>query len=138
VITMPNARHQVAPALALIGGLVQAYVALSLLFVPVFATCMQTDTGLHCQRQSYVQLGGNWLGYIFLTLLIVVGAAAVAGNRDSNRQRVFFGRWLLTLISATVVVVAGWGFGITFLPGTLLLLLSAIFTRPWWSPSQRG
>ncbi len=73
-----------------------------------------------------MQLGGNALGYAFLTLMVVAGISAAASSRDPNRRRAFFIRWLAVLSSAVVVVVAGWAFGIAFAPGALLILLAAV------------
>lgn len=81
-----------------------------------------------CRGESYLQLGGTPLGYTFLTLMIVTGALAVASSRDPHPGRAFIIRWLAAVASAVVVVVAGWGFGLAFAPGGLLLLLAAILS----------
>lgn len=58
--------------------------------------------------------------------MIVVGVLAVASSRDPNPGRAFLSRWVAVLTSTIVVVVAGWGFGLAFAPGALLLLLAAL------------
>jgi len=125
-----------ASRLAIIGGLVQAIVALSLLFLPVFATCNYVDSELHCRRESYLQLGGNVLGYTFLTLIVIGSTLLVVSSRNLKPMWVFFTRWLVALISAAIVVIAGWSFGIVFLPGGLLVLISALLTRAGEKSSQ--
>ncbi len=130
--------NRLASRIAILGGLVQIFVSISLLIFPVFVTCQFVGNNKVCQGESYLQQGGNALGYTFLLLMIIAGVVAVASSRDSNPRWSFFSRWLVTLSSVVVVIVAGWGFGIAFLPGTLLLLLSAIFTRPWPSSSSES
>lgn len=128
MISVRERRHRIASRLAIIGGLVQVLVAVSILFLPVLVTCTPQGGDLVCRGESYLQSGGNALGYTFLTLMIVAGVLAVASSRDPNLGRVFVIRWLAVLASIVVVVVAGWGFGLAFAPGALLLLLAALLS----------
>jgi hypothetical protein len=121
---------ELASRLTLIGGLIQLAVALSLLFLPVFVTCQIEGHNQVCQGESYIQRGGNTLGYTFLISMIVTGVIAVVSSRAQDYRRVFLSRWLVVLTSVVVVVVAGFGFGIAFAPGALTVLVSALLTRP--------
>lgn len=128
---------QLASRIVIIGGLVQIFVSGSLLFLPVLITCQIIGGHKRCHGESYIQQGGNILGYTFLLLMIVAGIVAVASSRDLNPRKSFFSRWLIALSNLAIVIIAGWGFGIAFLPGTLILLVSALFTKPWISPSSK-
>jgi len=127
---MRESLNRFASGTAILGGLVQFLVAVSILFLPVFVTCQFEGHDRVCHGVSYVQQGGNALGYTFLMLMIVAGVLAVASSRDPNWRRAFFSRWLAALTSAVVFVVAGFGFGLAFAPGGLLVLLAALLTRP--------
>ena len=98
--------------------------ATSLLFLPVLITCRLGDQSEGCYSQSYIQQGGNLLGYTFLVLMILAGILAIYSNSDSNYKRAYLSRWLVVFMSAVVFVIAGFGFGIIFAPGGLLVLLS--------------
>jgi len=135
---MPGKTNQLASRIIIMGGLVQIFVSISLLFFPVLVACQNIGENRICHGESYIQQGGNALGYTILLLMIVVGTVAIATNRDLNPRRSFFSRWLIALSNLVVVIIAGWGFGIAFLPGTLLLLLSAILTKPWANPSSES
>jgi len=102
--------------------------AMSLLFLPVLITCKFADSNEACYSQSYIQQGGNFLGYTFLLLMIGAGIAAIYSSSDSNYKRTFVSRWLVVLASSIVVVIAGFGFGIIFMPGTLMVLLAILLT----------
>ena len=128
MISVRERRHRIASRLAIIGGLVQALAAISILFLPVLVTCVPQSSDRVCRGESYLQSGGNALGYTFLTLMIVVGVLAVASSRDPNPGRAFVSRWLAVLVSAIVAVIAGWGFGLAFAPGGVLMLLAALLS----------
>lgn len=130
--------NQLASRIVIIGGLVQILVSISLLFFPVLVTCQITGENKMCHGESYIQQGGNILGYTFLLLMIAAGIVAIASSRDLNPRWSFFSRWLVALSNLIIVIITGWGFGMAFLPGTLILLLSAIFTKPWSSPSSES
>ena len=112
--------------LAIVGGLIHILMAISLLFLPVLITCRLGDRTEACYSQSYIQQGGNLLGYIFLLLMILAGMAAIYSSTDSNYKRTYIIRWLVVLVSVIVVVIAGFGFGIIFAPGAFLILLAAL------------
>lgn len=88
---------------------------------------------LVCSRLSYIQMGGNGFGYSILIAMIGVGSLAVASARDTNRKRMLLVRWGGTLFSIAVAIITGFSFGIAFMPGTVLLLASAV-----WTTVQRG
>lgn len=126
---MHDKMNWIASKLAMLGGLVHISMAMSLLFLPVLITCRFGDRSEGCYSQSYIQQGGNFLGYTFLVLMILAGIVAIYSSSDSNYKRAFISRWLVILTSAIVVVVAGFGFGIIFAPGALLTLLAVLLTK---------
>lgn len=121
---------RLAARLALIGGLIQALVALGLLFLPVFTTCIYVDGTPECHSQSYLQQGGSLVGYLILTLAVLAGVMAVLSSRDLNALKAMVSRWLAASGGIIVVAVGAWSIGIVFVPGTLVILLSALLTRP--------
>jgi len=129
---MPDRLHGIASRLTLFGGLIQLLSALSLLFLPVIVTC---DSDNVCSGESYLQQGGTTLGYIFLIGMAGIGVLAILSSQDRNDRRAFLSRWLFVAAGAVVVVVAGFGFGLVFAPGTLILLLAALLTRISSTPS---
>jgi hypothetical protein len=131
----PAKRSRAAGRFALSGGLAQMAAALAILFLPVLGNCsIQEDGGLICGRVSYIQLGGNALGYGLLIAMIGVGALAVGSAQDTNRKRMLFVRWGGTLYSFIVAIITGFSFGIVFVPGAVLLLVSAA----WTTVQRRG
>ena len=113
---------------ALVGGFLQIGAALTILFLPVIGTCEGKFGGsVVCTQNSYLSLGGNALGYIFLILMLVVGIVVMMSTRDQNQMRVRLMRWLAVLISLPIIVIAGFSFGFAFAPGALFILISAIF-----------
>ena len=113
------------------GGLAQIVAALTVLFLPVLGQCEMALGGqLVCSRLSYIQLGGNALGYGLLLLMVAIGVLAVGSTRDVNYRRVVIIRWVGALLSLVVAVITGWSFGLVFVPGAVLLLLAALRTRP--------
>jgi hypothetical protein len=124
-----NILYLIASGLASFGGLLQLLLALSVLFLPVFKTCQFGGEQPTCNSESYIQMGGNTLGYIFLILMIVAGIVAAASPLDRIGRRVLFTRWLAALSSVMVAIVAGFGFGIVFAPGAILLILASLLTR---------
>jgi hypothetical protein len=108
---------------------VQIAAALAVLFLPVLGNCSTQEGGeLTCSRLSYIQMGGNALGYGILIAMIGVGALAVGSAQDSNLQRILLVRWGATLFSGVIAIITGFSFGIVFVPGAALLLISAIWT----------
>jgi hypothetical protein len=112
--------------LALLGGLIHAAAAIGILFFPVFVTCINQK----CSGQSYIQMGGNALGYGFLLSMILAGGAAVYSSFVSNVQRANLIRLYVIVASAIVIVVAGFSFGIIFIPGALLVAFAILFQLP--------
>jgi hypothetical protein len=130
----PAKRSRVAALFAILGGLIQIAAALTILFLPVLGSCVMPESGdLICSRVSYIQLGGNALGYGILIAMIGVGVLAVGSAQDANRKRVLLVRWGGTAISAIAAFITGFSFGIVFVPGAVLLLASAV-----WTTVQRG
>jgi hypothetical protein len=132
---MQDRLNWIASRLTLFGGLIQLLCSLSLLFLPVFVTCDLNGGNSVCYGKSYLQLGGNTLGYIFIVGMMGIGVLAIVSSQDRNDRRAFLSRWLFVAAGAVVVVVAGFGFGIVFAPGTLILLLAALLTRIDSTPS---
>jgi hypothetical protein len=129
-------RYRSASLFALTGGLLQVSVALSILFLPVLGACWMPEGGqLICGRQSYVQTGGNAVGYGVLSLMMGMGILVLVTQKTAYRQRAQLVRWVGAIVSLAVTVITLWGFGLTFLPGTLLLLISALLTRPSAAPT---
>src|SRR5512136_889539 len=89
------AKRSIAPArFAIIGGLAQMAAALAILFLPVLGNCSMQEGGeLICSRISYIQLGGNALGYGILIAMIGAGVLAVGSAQDTNPRRVLLVRW---------------------------------------------
>ncbi len=83
-----------------------------------------------CSQVSYLQYGGNLLGFLMLIVMVAVGVAAINSVRDSNYRRIQIIRWLAGVLSGIVVIVAGWSFGLVFAPGMLLLFVAALWTKP--------
>jgi|WetSurMetagenome_2_1015567.scaffolds.fasta_scaffold265616_2 hypothetical protein len=128
-MTAPKKRSRAAAYLAIIGGLVQIAAALAILFLPVLGNCSVQEGGeLICSRLSYIQMGGNAFGYGILIAMIGVGALAVSSAQESNLQRILLVRWGATLFSGVIAIITGFSFGIVFMPGAVLLLISAIWT----------
>jgi len=123
---MPNRR---ASLFAVAGGMIQIVLAAGILFLPVFATCIGQDQTMVCQRQSYIQQGGSLLGYAFLVATIVAGVLALISTRIENGSQARRLRWFAVLLTAGFAVVGAWSIGLIFVPGALLLLLSALFGR---------
>jgi hypothetical protein len=125
----PAKRSRAAARLAIIGGLMQIAAAVAILFLPVLGNCSMQEGGeLTCSRYSYIQIGGNGFGYSVLIAMIVVGVLAVGSAQATNRQRVLLVRWGGTAFSAIVAFITGFSFGIAFVPGAVLLLMSAVWT----------
>lgn len=114
---------------AVAGGLTQIALSLSLLFLPVFATCLSRGQEWVCQRQSYLQQGGNALGFAFLVLMIVVGGLALVSTRIENGSQARRLRWIAVLLSVSFAIVGAWSIGLIFVPGALLLMPSTLFSR---------
>jgi hypothetical protein len=112
--------------LALLGGLIHAAAAIGILFFPVFTTCVNQK----CDGESYIQLGGNALGYSFLISMILAGVATIYSSFVSNIQRANIIRVFVLMASAIVIVVAGFSFGIAFIPGALLTAFAILFQIP--------
>ena len=109
--------------LALLGGLIHIAAAIGILFFPVFVTCQNGK----CSGESYLQLGGNALGYSFLFLMIVAGITAIYSSIIPHIRRANIVRIFIILASAIVILVAGFSFGIAFIPGALLVAFAILF-----------
>jgi len=128
---MRNKMTSVKSILALVGGLIHVAAATGILFFPFFVTCQNQK----CSGESYIQLGGNALGYSFLLLMIVAGIAAIYSSIIPNVRRANIIRIFIILASVIVIFVAGFSFGIAFIPGALLVALAILF-QPITSNSQ--
>ncbi len=124
----PQTRSKTAAVLAVGGGFAQVIAALAILFLPVLGSCLASAGGVSCVRVSYVQLGGNLLGYGILIAMIAVGVLAISSAREANRRRNLIIRWGGALFSGAAAFITGFSFGSVFVPGALLLLASAIWT----------
>ena len=113
---------------AVAGGLMQIALSLSVLFLPVFASCIDRGQEMVCQRQFYIQQGGSVLGYAFLLLMIVAGVLALVSTRIENVSQARRLRWIAVLLSASFAVAGAWSIGLIFVPGGIVLLLAAILT----------
>ena len=89
---------------------------------------MQEGSEQICGRISYLQLGGNALGYGILIAMIGVGVLAVGSAQDTNRKRILLVCWGGTFFSFMIAIITGFSFGIVFVPGAVLLLVSAVWT----------
>lgn len=110
----------------LIAGILQLSMALVVLGAPLFSTCAIDQGEMVCTRQSYIQMGGNLLGYAFLAAMIAIGVIAVV-TRDWHQTRflqVF--RWVAAIVSFTFGVLGAWSIGALFLPGGVLMLFAAL------------
>jgi len=114
---------------AVAGGLLQMVLAASVLFLPLFAACIDRGHGMVCQRQSYIQQGGSVLGFFFLFVMIVAGVLAILSTRIDSVLQARRLRWIAVLLSVSFAIVGAWSIGLIFAPGALLLLLSALFSR---------
>ncbi len=119
---MPKSRGSL---FAVAGGLMQIALAISILFLPVFATCLPQGQDMVCNQQSYIQQGGSPLGYGFLALMIVAGIMALVSTRIDNAAQARRLCWIAVLLTVGMAIVGAWGFGLLFVPGGLLLLLAA-------------
>jgi hypothetical protein len=75
---MRNKTNWFISKLALLGGLIHIAAAITILFFPIFTACQNQK----CYGQSYIQLGGNALGYGFLLLMILAGIAAIYSSES--------------------------------------------------------
>lgn len=108
-------------------GLLQAALAFSFAFLPVFTTCMgSANAPLDCRRITYGEQGGTSAGYAVFLVMIVVGIGLVVSTRLADSCRF---RWLALAVMAAIIVLGAWGVGLLFLPGGLLLLLAALACR---------
>ncbi len=123
-------RENRASLFAIAGGLLHIVLAGSLLFLPVFATCFPQGQEMVCERQTYLQQGGNLIGLGFLLLMIVVGLIAILSTRLENPSQVRRLRWLAVVVTVGFTIIGAWGIGLFFIPGGLLLLLSALLYAP--------
>src|SRR5215216_6372541 len=93
--------------LVILGGLIHIAMAIGLLFLPVLITGRFGDQFEASYSQSYIQQGGNLLGYTLLLLMILAGITAIYSNTDSNYKRAYIVRWLVVFVSVMIVVIAG-------------------------------
>lgn len=115
-----------ASLFALTGGLLHIALASILLFLPVFATCFQQGQEVVCSHQSYIQQGGNFLGFGLLLLMIVAGLIAIISIQIKDRVQARRLRWIAVAATLCFAVIGAWSMGLPFIPGGLLLLLSAL------------
>lgn len=79
-------------------------------------------------KDTFRQESGNTLGYTFLALMFLSGLLCAVTFRHPNRNVGLLVRWDTVLISVPIIVIAGWGFGLDFIPGALLVLVAALIT----------
>ncbi|MBK8135723.1 MAG: hypothetical protein IPK52_07785 [Chloroflexi bacterium] len=120
---------------AVAGGLMQIVVAVAILFLPVFATCISRSQEMVCQRQSYIQQGGSVLGFALLVLMIVAGVLALVSTRIESVSQAGRFRWIAVLLSVSFAIVGAWSIGLIFVPGAVFLLAAALACRQ--RPSQQ-
>lgn len=115
---------------AITGGVLQIVMSLSVLFLPIFGgTCRWQGQAMTCRQASYIEMGGNALGYGFLFLMIAVGVSAILSTRIDNPAYICWIRWFGVLSSVSFVVIGAWSIGLLFLPGALFLLIAALACR---------
>jgi hypothetical protein len=115
---------------AMTGGLLQIGMSLSVLFLPIVGgTCTWQGQVMSCRQESYIEMGGNVLGYGFLFLMIAVGVMAIVSTRIDNPTWSCRFRWLGVLASVSFVVIGAWSIGLLFLPGAVFLLVAALACR---------
>jgi hypothetical protein len=119
-------RERLASFFTVIAGIVQVVLAFSVLFLPFFATCMQTRTGLGCTYQSYTEMNGSLFGYSFLLLFFALGIGAIVSTWFGKTRFICAVRWLTVLTSTIFGVIGAWSIGLMFAPAGLLMLLPAI------------
>ncbi len=120
-----------AARLILVGGLIQALVALGILFLPVWPTYTTNNfDAVIVGGISYVDLGGDVLGYLTLGLMIGVGIITVFISRKAPTPWVLLLTWLCVLLSICTVAVESINFGKLFIPGTVVLFVAAGVSRP--------
>lgn len=120
---MPNKR---ASLYAFTGGLLHIALVGSLLFLPVFAICFRRGQEVVCSHHSYIQQGGNVLGLGLLLLMVVAGVIAIISTRIKDRVQARRLRWMAIAATVCFAVIGAWSIGLLFVPGGLLLLLSAL------------
>ena len=111
---------------AITGGLLHIAFAGGLVFLPVFAICFRQGQEVVCTHQSYIQQGGNVLGLGLLLLMIVAGVIAIISTRSKDRAQARRLRWIAIAATVCFAVIGAWSVGLLFVPGGLLLLLSAL------------
>lgn len=128
-----TARARNASNLAATGGLLQIVVALALGLLPVFKICayfMSYPPILAwCDNETYLGMIGNVGGFLLLGSMVLAGITALLSTRLPLSLGVLWIRWAAVLIYIFTSFFADWFFRIVFLPGTLLILLSAGLTR---------
>lgn len=118
------ARNRFASRAAFIGGLLHVIVPLAILVLPLLGECI----GANCVWRPYSSIG-NTVGYLTLALMILLGGIAI-GTTQSKTLGQSLKRWSLgfiVVVSLGVVYLTGWSIGISFLPGTVLLLYATVF-----------
>jgi hypothetical protein len=118
--------QRLATFFTIVAGTLQAVLAFTVLFLPFFAKCIETQSGLACRYESYTEMGGNALGYTFLLLFFALGIGAIISTWSGNTSFICVVRWLTVLTSTIFAVIGAWSIGFVFLPGGLLMLLPAI------------
>lgn len=113
---------------AFTGGIMQIILAAILLFLPVFSICFPQGQATVCERQTYLQQGGSMLGLGLLALMIVAGTLGLTSTRVANLTLTRRYRWIATLLTVSFVILGAWSIGLGFVPGGILLLLSALLT----------
>jgi hypothetical protein len=107
--------------LILVVSVIQIALVLAILFLPLFGTCIGSEP---CSYQSYIQMGGNIVGFGFLGGLIVLGGLLIVTSYtgDIGRTRLLLG--VNIVVNVLFAIVGAWSFGLAFLPVALMLLLA--------------
>lgn len=111
---------------AITGGLLHIGLAGGLMFLPVFAICFRQGQEVVCTRQSYIEHGGNVLGLGLSLLMIVAGVIAIISTQIKDRVQARRLRWIAVAATICFAVIGAWSIGLLFVPGGILLLLSAL------------
>lgn len=124
--TFRRGSQRLAAVFTVVAGIALAALAFTVLFLPFFTTCLQTQNGLICTYESYVEMGGNALGYTVLLLFFALGTGAIVSTWAGNATFICGIRWLTVLTTLAFAVIGSWSIGLVFLPAGLLMLLPAI------------
>jgi hypothetical protein len=135
LMTRPIDQNKVWSRSVFAGGAFQLFAVVLLILLPflsktIFCSLLGES---YCQIQPVTSTTpGNPdpIVYIFLAIMAVLGLAVVSTSHSQNVARRCLVRWLAAIIYifATCFTIS-FGPGLIFLPGTLLVLISALACR---------